>query len=237
MTLHVAPTPESLARQAAGFIADESRRVLGDSASFTLALSGGRTPERLFRALAAEEVDWPRVHLLQVDERAVEADSPDRNFAAIRTELLDRIAIPDDRVHPMPAASGDLPGAARAYGEALRAVAGADGRLDLVHLGLGEDGHTASLLPDDPALESADDVVVSREYAGHRRLSLSLATICRARRRLWLVEGRAKADVLRRVLGGDATVPAGRVKREDSVFFVDKDAAALLPAEAAIDMC
>lgn len=235
MTLHVAPTPESLARQAAAFIAAEARRVLADDGSFTLALSGGRTPRRLFRALAAEEVEWGRVHLLQVDERAVEADSPDRNFATIRTELLERIAIPDDQVHPMPAAAGDLAVAARAYGETLRAAAAPGGRIDLVHLGLGEDGHTASLLPGDPALESADDVVVSREYSGHRRLSLSLATICRARRRLWLVEGRAKAAVLRRVLDGDASVPAGRVKREGSVFFVDDEAAALLPAEAAVD--
>lgn len=226
MNVRVVADAELLANDAAAFIAEESRLAIAARNRFTLALSGGRSPVRLFEALAKQEnIAWEDVHVLQVDERAVPAASPDRNFRAIRKHLLDQVPIPESHVHPMPAEAGDLTAAAEAYAMTLARILGPGKTLDLVHLGLGSDGHTASLLPGDPALSSVGDVVVSHEYQGARRLSLSLPAICRARQRVWFITGRAKSAMVKRAMAGDAAIPAGRVTRENSTFFIDREAA------------
>lgn len=228
MKIHRQPDANLLAIEAAAFIAQRSRKAISARKQFSLALSGGKGPHRMFEALAKEDVQWKFVHLFQVDERTAAADSPERNWHAIRRLLLDRIDIPGEQVHPMPVELDDLHAAADRYSATLRQSLGSVVTFDLVHLGLGDDGHTASLLPGDPAIESTDDVIVSCEYQGFRRLSLTFPVLSRARQRLWLVAGTAKSKVLKSTVDGDISIPAGRVNRSATVFFVDEAAAAML---------
>lgn len=228
MKIHIEPDADRLALECAAWVGGQVRRGLAERDSFSLALSGGRGPLRMFEALARERVPWERVHLFQVDERVAPADSPARNFHAIRTLLVDRVAIPAENVHPMPVEHDDLEAAARRYADTLEQVLGEERTLDLVHLGLGEDGHTASLFPGDPAGESGEPVIVSREEAGYRRLSLNYPLLSGARQRVWFVTGAAKSEVLVRAMDGDVAIPAGRVRREDTWFFADQAAAAML---------
>lgn len=231
MKIHIQPDANSLALEAAAFIAEQARLAIDARGRFSLALSGGTGPHRMFEALAQEDVPWKFVHVFQVDERATTAESPERNFRAIRDLLLDHIAIPDNQVHPMPVELDDLNATAKQYAATLHQSLGSAMTFDLVHLGLGEDGHTASMLTGDPALASTDDVAVSREYQGFRRLSLTLPVISRARQRLWLVTGARKSKMLKAAVEGDASIPAGRVNRNRTVFFVDTAAAAMLDNE------
>lgn len=228
MKIHIEPDADALAVEAAAWIGEQARRVLAERETFSLALSGGRGPHGLFEALAREKVAWERVHLFQVDERAAPADSPERNFLAIRTLLVERIAIPADHVHPMPVEREDLDDAAAEYAATLERALGAGRVLDLVHLGLGEDGHTASLLPGDPAADADAPVIVSMQYEGFRRLSLNYHVLSGARQRCWFVTGAAKSEALPRAVDGDSGIPAGRIERDDTWFFVDQAAGAML---------
>lgn len=230
MKIHIEADADELALAAAGFIGEQGRLAIAERGMFSLALSGGRGPHGMFEALAREKLDWTRVHLFQVDERAAPLESPERNFRAIVALLVDRVAIPCEQLHPMPVAREDLEAAAADYAATLGRVLGAGLVLDLVHLGLGEDGHTASLLPGDPAADSGAPVIVSQEYQGFRRLSLNYTILSGARQRCWFVTGAAKSEVLPRAVDGDAGIPAGRISREDTWFFVDQAAGALLEA-------
>jgi 6-phosphogluconolactonase len=219
MNIHAFVNADEGAIAAAGYIAAQFRLAVSARRRFTLALSGGTSPLRMFDALTGETIRWEHVHLFQVDERLVPSDSPERNFARVRERLLAHVDIPPGQVYAMPVELDDPKAAAKAYAATLRRVLGADGVLDLVHLGLGADGHTASLLPDDTALESNADVIVSRPYQGFRRLSLSLPLISAARERLWLVTGTEKSRALKSLIDGDRTVPAGRVARDNATVF------------------
>jgi 6-phosphogluconolactonase len=191
-----------------------------------LAFSGGATPWRALRALAEEDVPWDRVHLFQVDERAAPPGDPDRNYLHLKESLIDRIAVPPANVHPMPVEEEDLAEGARRYEAILRDVAGTPPILDLVQLGLGEDGHTASLFPGEAALQAVDsEVAVTGFYKGRRRMTLTFPAIDRARYILWLVTGAGKAVALERLLAGDRSIPAGRVLRCRAVLLVDTAAA------------
>lgn len=228
LKIHIEPDADTLALEAAAWIGEQARRALDERGQFSLALSGGRGPHGLFEALAREKLDWARVQLFQVDERAAPADSPERNFRAIRALLVERISIPAEHVHPMPVERDDLEAAAADYAATLERVLGSDRLLDLVHLGIGEDGHTASLLPGDPASDSGAPVIVSMPYQGFRRLSLDYALLSGARQRCWFVTGAAKSEVLPRAVDGDTSIPAGRIRRDDTLFFVDQAAAMML---------
>jgi 6-phosphogluconolactonase len=219
MKVHALPDAEAACREAANFIVARGRQAISAKGRFVLALSGGTSPLPMFAALSAENLQWECVHLFQVDERLVPADSPERNFAGIREHLLAKANIPSGQIYPMPVDLVDPATAAATYAATLRYVLGDAGVLDLVHLGLGADGHTASLLPDDPALEERSDVIVSRHYQGYRRLSLSLHIISAARERLWLVTGKGKERALEALLNGDPTLPAGRVPHHHSTLY------------------
>jgi 6-phosphogluconolactonase len=187
-----------------------------------LAFSGGTTPWRAFRALAEEEIPWECVHLFQVDERVAPPGDPERNYFHLKEALFDRIAIPAANVHPMPVESGDLDEGARRYETILRQFAGVPPVLDLVQLGLGEDGHTASLFPGDAVLQVITaDVAVSGVYKGWRRMTLTFPAIDRARCVLWLVTGGGKAVALERLRAGDRSIPAGRVRSDRAVLLAD----------------
>jgi 6-phosphogluconolactonase len=184
-----------------------------------LAFSGGTTPWPALRALAGEDVPWDRVHLFQVDERIAHSGSTERNYFHLKEALLDRIAIPSANVHPMPVEGEDLDEGARRYEAILRKIAGTAPVLDLVQLGLGEDGHTASLFPGDAALEVMDrDVTVTGLHKGRRRMTLTFPAIDRARCILWLVTGSGKSAALERLRAGDRSIPAGRVLRSRAVL-------------------
>ncbi len=228
MKIQIEADADALAREAAAWIGQQARSAIAERSMFSLALSGGRGPHGLFEALAREKIDWQRVHLFQVDERAAPLESPERNFRAIVALLVERVAIPCEQLYPMPVAGADLEAGAADYAATLERALGPGLVLDLVHLGLGEDGHTASLLPGDSAPESGAPVIVSMEYQGFRRLSLNYQVLSGARRRCWYVTGAAKSEVLVRAVDGDPGIPAGRIEREDSWFFVDRAAGALL---------
>ncbi len=233
MKLEVHADEEAVARRAAAIIATDLRAAVASRGRFLMAVSGGRTPWRMLRALAEQRLPWAQVQLFQVDERVAAADDPARNLAHVRASLLDHAPLRPDNVHAMPVEAADLGRAAEQYARTLRDAAGAPPVLDLIHLGLGPDGHTASLVPGDPAVEIADaDVAMSGPYQGRRRMTLTFPLINRARRILWLVTGDDKADALARLRDHDRSVPASRVRADGALVLADRPAARRLDINA-----
>jgi 6-phosphogluconolactonase len=223
MKIEVYPDAEAVAKQAAAFIAAEARAAVAARGRFVLAVSGGRTPWLMLRDLAEEDVPWDALDLVQIDERIAPAGDKDRNLTHLHESLLDHAPVHADRIHAMPVEAPDLEAAAASYGATLRELCGTPAVLDLVHLGLGPDGHTASLIPADPVLEVADrDVALAGPYQGRRRMTLTYPTINRARRILWVVTGAEKAEMLARLRSGDRSIPAGRVSRDRAVILADQ---------------
>ncbi|HLN92214.1 MAG TPA: 6-phosphogluconolactonase [Patescibacteria group bacterium] len=226
MRTEILPDPGTVAIRAAERIAQIAREAVTERGRCVLAVSGGTTPWLAFRALAGEDAPWERVHLFQVDERVAPYGEPERNYLHLKEALIDRIPIPPANVHPMPVEEEDLDAAARRYETILRRVAGTPPVLDLVQLGLGEDGHTASLFAGDPAFQVIDaDVAVSGLYKGRRRMTLTFPAIDRARCILWLVTGSGKSAALERLCAGDRSIPAGRVRSDRAVLLADTAAA------------
>jgi 6-phosphogluconolactonase len=232
VTEEILPSSEAVARRAARVIAEAARAVVRERGRFLLATSGGATPWRMLRMLADEEVPWGAVHLFQVDERVAPDGHPDRNLTHLRESLLDHLPQALATFHPMPVEVPDLASAASDYARVLRAVAGEPPVLDLVHLGLGPDGHTASLVPGDAALEAITDVAATGPYLGRRRLTLTFPVLDRARAILWVVTGAGKGAALARLLRGDDAIPAGRVRRDRARLIADADARRPGPRES-----
>ena len=227
MRIEALADAESVARAGAAFTAEEARAAVAARGRFIVAFSGGRTPWTMLRALADEQMPWPRVHVVQVDERVAPAGDPERNLTHLRESLLAHCPLRPDQVHAMPVESDDLEAASDRYALTLRTIAGNPPILDLVHLGLGPDGHTASLVPADPVLDVADaDIALTGVYQGRRRMTLTYPMLNRARRIVWLVTGRDKADMLARLRDGDRSIPAGRIRRDDALVLADREAAA-----------
>lgn len=225
MRIELLPDAAAAARRAASFIAARAREAMHARGRFVFALSGGGTPRPMLQVLARLPLAWEHVELFQADERAAPHASEARNLTHLERLLVAPAAMSPGRVHAMPAEDADLAAAASRYAETLVACAGAPPVLDLVHLGLGADGHTASLFAGDAALEVDDAwVAATGAHHGHRRLTLTLPTLERARCVLWLVCGAAKAGVLARLRDGDDAIPAGRVPR-DRAWIVADDAA------------
>ena len=216
----------AVAREAAAVIAAEARAAVAARGRFILAVSGGRTPWQMLRALAGEEVPWKGVHVAQVDERVAPAGDADRNLHHLRESLLDHAPLPPEQVYAMPVESADLDAAPGRYALILEGIAGSPPVLDLVHLGLGPDGHTASLVPGDPVLDVTDvDVALTGVYQGRRRMTLTYPMLDRSRRVLWLVTGSEKVAMLARLRNGDRSIPGGRVRRERALVLADRAAA------------
>jgi 6-phosphogluconolactonase len=226
--IDVLPDADAAAQKAAAIIAKEVRAA-APRGRFVMAVSGGHTPWQMLRALAAEDLPWGMVHVLQVDERVAPADDPDRNLLHLRASLLEHAPLRVDQIHGMPVEEPDIDGAARQYAATLEQLAGTPPVLDLVHLGLGPDGHTASLVPGDPVLQTSDrDVAVTGSYQGRRRMTLTYPVIDRARSILWLVTGAEKAPVLPRLLAGDQSIPGGRIAQQHALVIADRGAASQL---------
>jgi 6-phosphogluconolactonase len=218
-TFEVVPGEEQAARHGADLIAAAAREAVAARGSFSLAMSGGRSPWAMLAVLSDDEqMPWAETSLFQVDERVASPGSEDRNL----THFVLGLSIQNQAaLRPMPVTQRDLEAAAREYEEWLPA------QLDLVHLGLGPDGHTASLVPGDPVLEVADRRVAVTEtaYQGHRRMTLTYPAIAAARQVLWLVTGPSKQEALAKLLAGDDSIPAGRIEN-DSMTVIADDAAA-----------
>jgi 6-phosphogluconolactonase len=228
MNVEVFPDDESTARAAAKFIAAEASAAVAARGRFVMAVSGGHTPWIMLRALADEELPWKRLQVVQVDERVAPAGDPDRNLTHLRETLLTHAPMGADQIRAMPVESSNLEAAACQYAAALRDAAGSPPILDLVHLGLGPDGHTASLVPGDPVLDiSGSDVGLTGAYQGRRRMTLTYPIINRARRILWLVTGKEKREMLLRLRNADASIPAGRICQEHAGIFADRAAAGI----------
>ena len=232
MKIDVLPDADTVAREAAKFIAAEARAAVLARGRFFFAVSGGHTPWLMLRALAGEPVPWADMHLVQVDDRVAPAGDPDRNFTHIRESLLTRVPLRAEHAHAIPVEAADLQAAAESYARLLQGVAGSPPVIDLVHLGLGPDGHTASLVPGDSVLDVSDaDVALTGVYQGRRRMTLTYPAINRARRILWVVTGAEKAGPLVRLRAADASIPAGRVRQEQALVLADRAAASSLESK------
>jgi len=232
MKMEILADADAVARRAAAVIAAEARAAVGARGRFIVAVSGGHTPWLMLRALASEDVPWDSIHVAQVDERVAPAGHADRNWSHLRESLLDHAPLRPDQAHAMPVESPDLEAAAIHYAQILAEIAGQPPVLDLVHLGLGPDGHTASLVPGDPVLNITDaDVALTALYQGRRRMTLTYPILNRSRRVMWVVTGREKAAMLDRLRSGDISVPAGRVHRDRALVLADAAAAGTMTAK------
>jgi len=205
-------------RRAAEIVAAAGREAVAERGEFALALSGGRTPWGMVGLLGdMEGMPWERTRVFQVDERIAPPGDEARNL----THMVQMLSLAHQgTLRPMPVTSRDLGAAAREYEGQLPE------HLDLVHLGLGPDGHTASLVPGDPVLAVSDRRVAltAGEYQGHRRMTLTYPALAAARKVLWLTLGEKTRDPVAKLLAGDRSIPAGRVENEDMVLVADESA-------------
>jgi 6-phosphogluconolactonase len=207
---------DAVARAGATFVAACARESVAARGSFSFAVSGGHTPWAMFAELAAESVPWDQVVVYQVDERVAPPEDPDRNLHHLQEALGSAPA----RVAPMPVNDDDLDDAASSYATSLPE------HFDLVHLGLGPDGHTASLVPGDPVLAVRDRLVgLTQPYQGRVRMTLTYPALARARQIMWLITGEDKRAPLAKLLAGDTSIPAGNVEADASLVLADRAAA------------
>ncbi len=220
LDIEIFPGAKAVAERGAEIVATAAAAVVAERGEFTLAVSGGRTPWAMFAELAGR-MPWEKVTIFQVDERVAPDGDPDRNLTQLQRSLPPGGAAD---VRALPVWAEDLEAAAAVYAEAL------PDHLDLVHLGLGPDGHTASLVPGDPVLDVDDrDVALTGVYQGRRRMTLTYPALNRARRILWLVTGEEKVDALGRLRAGDESIPAGRISVANALVIADAAAAGSTP--------
>ncbi len=222
MHVDVSDDARGAAARAAEHLAAAIGRAVAERGRAVIALSGGSSPAKMLGALATLDVPWNAVDILQVDERVAPDGDPARNAT-----LLTRVGLPAT-LHLMEVTEPNLAMAAERYAEVLADVAGVRPQIDVVHLGLGDDGHTASWPPGDPVIDVVDrDVAAVDEFRGHQRLTLTLPVVNRAREVVWLITGVEKAMALRQLLAGDATIPATHVAVDLTTIYADRAAADL----------
>lgn len=226
MEIRTFQSASDVAKEGAIFIADRIRENLTKKGFFTMAISGGRTPWEMIKELAKEDLPWEKVFLFQVDERIAPDAHPDRNLTQLfntiqGTRLMTRL-----NVFPMHVVAEDLSKVCEEYADHIKTITGT-GQLDLIHLGIGTDGHTASLIPGDDILEIQDkDVALtSLPYQGRKRMSLTYPMINRAEKILWIITGEEKAEMLERFLQQDPTIPAGKIEQMHAILLTEESAA------------
>lgn len=226
MNVEILPDVDSLAKRAAAIIAADARAAVSARGRFVMAVSGGKSPWLMLADLANEDMPWANVHVFQIDERIAPAGDPDRNYVHLRDSLLQHAPIPPEQIYAMPVESPDVDAAAKEYAHTLAGVAGKPPVLDLAHLGLGPDGHCASLIPNDPVLNVMDrDVAITGVYQGRRRMTLTYPVINRSRRILWLVSGKDKVSAFPKLRAADPSIPAGRISQTQALLLADREAA------------
>lgn len=230
LAIEVLENDEAVAKAAAEKIAAAAREAVAKRGVFTLAVSGGKTPWAMLRKLASEEVPWKQVHVFQIDERIAPEGDPDRNLTHLHESLLGTAPIPKENIHAMPVNASDPGEGCSEYAETLRSICGNPATLDMAHLGLGPDGHTASLVPNDPVLQVADrDVALTDPvhlYQNRRRMTLTYPMINRSRQILWLATGAAKIPMLERLRASDPLIPGGHISQKNALLLTDSEAAA-----------
>ena len=231
MKQEILSTSDAVAARAAQIIASDARAAVAARRRFVMAVSGGRTPWQMLRALANEEMPWANVHVVQVDERIAPAGDKDRNLTHLCESLLSHAPIPENQIHAMPVEAADLDQACRDYTALLNSICGNPAVIDLTHLGLGPDGHTASLIPGDPVCEVHDaEVALTGLYQNRRRMTLTYPILNRSRHVLWVVTGAEKSPMLPLLLSGDAGIPAGPIAQLNATLLADAPAAAEITA-------
>lgn len=216
MEIHAEATAEAAAEYAADLVLETAKRAVADRGTFTIAVSGGHTPWPMFRRLREHTgFPWGQTTFFQVDERIVPRDDPDRNLEHLIQSLPDTATI-----QPMPVDDDDLEAACNRYTSTL------PDRLDVIHLGLGDDGHTASLVPGDAVLNVRNRRVAltAGTYMGHRRMTLTYPALAATRQVLWLVAGASKQTAVSRLLARDRSIPAGAVDARNAVLIADRAA-------------
>lgn len=221
LPVHVLATPTDVARAVADDIASQLGWVVRRHGSASVAFSGGSTPWHMLGALARHPLPWSQIHVFQVDERAAPDGHPDRNIVSLRGALAEA-PLAESNIHAISILE-DLTASAEAYAATI--AEHAPNGFDVVHLGLGADGHTASLLPDDPALDVTDQrVAVTGVYQGWPRITLTYPELDAAHHVVWMVDGAAKAPALRKLLAGDTSIPGARVATTNASVFCDRAA-------------
>jgi 6-phosphogluconolactonase len=222
MQVEILANPDEVSRRAAALIAAEARHAVTARGRFNVAFSGGHDPWIMLHYWTSEDVPWDKVQIFQIDERVAPAGDPDRNLTHLRASLKGA-PLRLDQIHAMPVELPELEAAAAQYAQTLQGFAHQPPVLDLAHLGMGPDGHTASLVPGDPVLDVSErDVAVTGVYMDRRRMTLTYPMINRSRKILWFVTGAGKVDALAKLRAGDTSVPAGRIARENALLLTDK---------------
>lgn len=230
LKIEVLADDDAVAKAAAGVIAAAAREAVAARGVFTLAVSGGKTPWAMLKDLASEEVPWSQVHVFQIDERIAPEGDPDRNLTHLHESLLGNAPIPKENIHAMPVNAADPVEGAAEYEKTLQEICGNPPTLDMAHLGLGPDGHTASLTPNDPVLEVTDrDVALTDPvhlYQNRRRMTLTYPMINRSRQIMWLATGAAKIPMIVKLRAADPSIPGGRIAQANALMLTDTAAAA-----------
>ena len=216
---------DEVAERAAAYLEQLIRETLAHKNSFSMAISGGRTPWQMLKILSKAALPWTRVNLFQVDERVAPDGHADRNLTQLFQAIAGSPLVTRLHIFPMPVTAEDLDAAAGDYAELIHEITEGEG-LDLIHLGMGSDGHTASLVPGDAVLEVQDHGVACTQdlYQGRIRMTLTYPLLNSAKRILWIVTGSEKQEMVQRLLQKDASIPAGSVNQANAILFVDQAA-------------
>lgn len=221
MQVRLSATAEGAAADAADYVAARAVEAIDARGRFVWAVSGGSTPGRFLAALAQRDrVDWAKTHLFQVDERIAATGSDERNDTMIRAHFVD--ARPEVNYHPLPVVAESLGGALIDHLTDLERLSGQPARLDLVQLGLGDDGHTASLVPGDPVLAAEADLATSGLYKGTRRVTMTAPLLNRAHERIFIVTGEGKDEALGQLAERDPSIPGSLITDEHTVLITDR---------------
>lgn len=218
-------TADQVAAGAAAYLENEIREALHHQKSYSLAISGGRTPWEMLKILSKADLPWQRVNIFQVDERVAPDGHADRNLTQLFQAIAGTPMVMQLRIFPMPVLAEDLEEGSREYTQVLDEVTEGKG-LDLIHLGLGSDGHTASLVPGDGVLEIQDRLVACTQntYQGRIRMTLTYPLLNSAKQLLWIVTGSEKQEMVQRLLQQDPSIPAGSIRQENALLMVDQAA-------------
>ena len=227
MQLNIRPDADQATRSAGVWLQAAIARSIGQRGRCSVAISGGSTSGALLEQLGTATLPWNAVDVFQVDERIAPPQAEARNLRVLARHLAGHAGV---RIHPMPVESDDLDAAAARYQSVLRRVCGTPPVLDVVHLGLGADGHTASLIPGDAALRIVDaDVALTAIYQSYRRMTLTMPVLRNAGQQLWLVTGAVKADALHELLRAgprdSRRSPAAQAGDTNATVFIDESAA------------
>jgi 6-phosphogluconolactonase len=225
MKTEIFPQADQVAARAADYLEQEIREKLSHQKSFSLAISGGRTPWEMLKLLSRADLPWQQINLFQVDERVAPDGHPDRNLTQLFQAIAGTAMVTQLRIFPMPVTAEDLEVAAKEYTEVLNEVTDGKG-LDMIHLGLGSDGHTASLVPGDGVLAIQDRLVACTQnnYQGKIRMTLTYPLLNSAKQILWIVTGSEKKEMVKRMLKQDPSIPAGSIRQENALLLVDQAA-------------